>query len=340
LFLRSEGPRVVYVRDTLELEHVLVSEVCRPLVESREGIEIVSNPAPLRFDGRGRLRSPFADSWRYPVAEPSVVITDLMADELAPERETLGPGIRLEALDARREEDLAGRIEDADAVIVYQVPVSRCTIERLERCRVIVRGGVGYDNVDGPFARERGIALANVPDYCTEEVADSALGLMLALTRGLSSSNSRLRAAEIPWSYAEAAPLRRLRGRVLGIVGLGRIGTATALRAKALGMDVAYYDPYKPLGFDKALGLRHAETLEELVRQSWSPEPALSADAGDPEHDRRARAVAPAGGRTSSTLRGAGSWTRPPSPLPSPAGSSPGSGSTSSSPSRPRRAIR
>jgi D-3-phosphoglycerate dehydrogenase/C-terminal binding protein len=203
------------------------------------------------------------------VAEAKVVITDMVADELAPEREVLGAGIRLEALDARREEELAGRIEDAHAVIVYQLPLSRHTIERLERCRVIVRGGVGYEKVDGPFARERGIALANVPDYCTEEVADSALGLMLALTRGLASSNSRLRALEAPWSYAVAAPLRRLRGRVLGIVGLGRIGTATALRAKALGMEVAYYDPYKPLGFDKALGLRRAATLEELVRDTW-----------------------------------------------------------------------
>ena len=202
--------------------------------------------------------------------EPKVVITDMMADELAPEREALGPGIRLEALDAHREEDLAGRIEDADAVIVYQVPLSRRAIERLERCRVIVRGGVGYDKVDGAFARARGIALAYVPDYCTEEVADSALGLLLALTRGLAFANARLRAREASWSFAVAAPLRRLRGRVLGIVGLGRIGTATALRAKALGMEVAYYDPYKPLGFDKALGLRRAATLEELARESWA----------------------------------------------------------------------
>jgi len=188
--------------------------------------------------------------------EPKVGITDMIADELDPEREALGAGVRLAALDADREEDLAGRVEDAHALIVYQLPLSRRTIERLERCRVVVRGGVGYDQVDGPFARERGIAVANVPDYCTEEVADSALGLMLTLTRGLASLNARLRAREAPWSYTEAVPLRRLRGRVLGIVGLGRIGTATALRAKALGMEVAYHDPYKPPGFDKALGLR------------------------------------------------------------------------------------
>lgn len=203
------------------------------------------------------------------MAQPKVVITDLVADELTPEREVLEGVARLEALDARREEELLGRIEDADAVIVYRLDLSRRTIERLEHCRVIVRGGVGHDRIDGSLARERGIPVANVPDYCTEEVADSALGLMLTLTRGLSSINTRLQAAAVPWSFSEAAPLRRLRGRVLGIVGLGRIGTATALRAKSLGMEVAYYDPYRPLGYDKALGLRRTETLEELVRSSW-----------------------------------------------------------------------
>ena len=274
------------------------------------------------------------------MAEPKVVITDMMEDELAPEREVLGGGHRLEALGARREEELAGRVEDADAVIVYQLPVSRPTIERLERCRVIVRGGVGYDKVDRVFARERGIPVANVPDYCTEEVADSALGLMLALTRGLASLNARLRAREVPWSYTDAAPLRRLRGRVLGIVGLGRIGTATALRAKALGMEVAYYDPYKPPGFDKALGLRQRRRSRSCPRL-LDAEPALPADGGDPADDRRAHAVAAAAGgvprqhRPRRHRRHVGRF-----PPPSPPAGWPGSGSTSWSTSPPRRTIR
>lgn len=240
------------------------------------------------------------------MAETKVVITDMMADDLAPEREVLGNGVRLEALDARDEEDLAGRVEDADAVIVYRVALSRPTIERLERCRVIVRGGVGFDQVDHAFARERGIPVANVPDYCTEEVADSAIGLMLALTRGLGSLNGRLQAREATWSYTEAVPLRRLRGRVLGIVGLGRIGTATALRAKALGMEVAFHDPYKPLGFDEALGLRRVETLEDLARGSWvlslhcplTPETRGLVDA-------RTLSLLPPGGFLVNTARGA-----------------------------------
>ena len=198
-----------------------------------------------------------------------VVITDLIDDDLAPEREVLGELADVTALCARSEAELVGRIEDADAIILYhELSLTEATIRRLKRCRIIVRGGVGYDNVDRQFARQRGIPVCNVPDYGSEEVADSALGMLLSLTRGIHRADSRLRAREADWTYEVAAPLVRLRGRVLGIVGLGRIGTATAMRGKALGMDVVFYDPYKPDGFDKALGIRRVETLDELLAQS------------------------------------------------------------------------
>jgi D-3-phosphoglycerate dehydrogenase/C-terminal binding protein len=198
-----------------------------------------------------------------------VVITDLLDDELAPEREVLDDMAGVTALGARCEDELAGRIEDADALILYhEVNLTRASIGRLRKCRVIVRGGVGYDNVDRQFARERGIPVCNTPDYGSEEVADSALAMMLSLARGIHMANSRLRDGREDWSYAVATPLVRLRGRVLGIVGLGRIGTAMALRSKSLGMDVAFFDPYKPDGYDKALGIRRVETLRELLAQS------------------------------------------------------------------------
>ncbi|MBT4864071.1 MAG: C-terminal binding protein, partial [Planctomycetaceae bacterium] len=106
-----------------------------------------------------------------------------MKDEL----KILGDIADVVALNAGCEEDLFGRIEDADAIMVYHcIEVTARTIDRLENCKLIVRCGVGFDNVDAVAARKRGIPVANVPDYGTEEVADSAIGLTLSLTRGIS----------------------------------------------------------------------------------------------------------------------------------------------------------
>jgi D-3-phosphoglycerate dehydrogenase/C-terminal binding protein len=199
-----------------------------------------------------------------------VVIADFIADDLAPEREVLGDIADVVALDATAESELAGAIDDADAVMLYHnLGIGAATISRLSRCKLIVRCGVGFDNVDRAAARARGIPVANVPDYGTEEVADSAIALTLALTRGTHLFNSRLQRSVGPWSYLQAAPLTRLRGRVFGIVGLGRIGTATAERAKALGMDVAFYDPHKADGYDKAMGVRRVESLDELLAEAF-----------------------------------------------------------------------
>ena len=198
-----------------------------------------------------------------------VVITDFVAGPLETERRVLGEVAEVVALDASSEEEIAGHIEDADAIMMYHtVSITAKTINRLKHCKLIVRCGVGFDNVDWRLARQRGIDVANVPDYGTEEVADSAIGMMLALTRGIALYNSRLRNRQGDWIYKQAKPLWRLRGRVFGIVGLGRIGTAAALRAKALGMEVVFYDPYVPDGRDKSIGARRVETLEALLAEA------------------------------------------------------------------------
>jgi len=202
--------------------------------------------------------------------KPKVIITDFLNNDLAPEREIFGGLADVVALNAFSEDELAGRIDDADAVLLYHyLGLGADSIARLKQCRIIVRCGVGFDNVDRVAARARGIPVANVPDYGTEDVADSAIGMMLSLTRGIHFLNSRLRRKEGNWAHDQAAPLYRLRGRTLGIIGVGRIGTATALRAKALGMDVVYHDPYAPQGRDKSLGIRWVETLQELLEHSF-----------------------------------------------------------------------
>lgn len=199
-----------------------------------------------------------------------VIITDVLTGELEIERGVLGGVAELIACDAYDEQELVGRVEDADALMVYHnITISSATIERLQDCKLIIRCGVGVDNIDLAAAASRGIPVANVPDYGTEEVSASAIGMTLALTRGIHLLNSRLREGRGDWTYTHVAPLRRLRGEVFGVVGLGRIGTATAMRAQSLGMDVVFFDPYKPDGYDKALGIRRVWELGDLLAQSY-----------------------------------------------------------------------
>lgn len=199
-----------------------------------------------------------------------VVITDFINDSLDVEREILGDIADVVAHDAMDESELVGKIESADAIMLYHnLGLSAKTIANLTECKLIVRCGVGFDNVDRNLAKERGIPVANVPDYGTEEVADSAIGMALALTRGIHLYNQRMRQQPDPWMYHVASPLYRHRSRVFGIVGLGRIGTATARRALAMGMDVRFYDPFKPDGYDKAIGVTRVESLKELMAESF-----------------------------------------------------------------------
>jgi C-terminal binding protein len=202
-------------------------------------------------------------------AGAKVVVADFIIEDLTLEKRVLADLADPVALNARCEDDLIGRVEDADALMIYHtIRLTDKTISRLRKCKLIVRCGVGFDNVDLDSARKHGIPVANVPDYGTEEVADSALGLSLSLARGIHFLTGRLRDRRGPWNHEQVRPLHRLRGRVFGIVGLGRIGTATARRARVLGMDVVFHDPYLRDGLDRALGIRRVETLDELLTQA------------------------------------------------------------------------
>lgn len=158
---------------------------------------------------------------------------------------------------------------EAAAIILWHGPlVDTGVIARLSRCSAIIRNGVGYDTVDTKAAAVRGIAVCNVPDYGTEEVADHAIALTLALCRQLFPLDAE--AKQLGWkiSLPIANKMRRLRTLTFGVVGLGAIGTAAALRAKALGFRVVFYDPYLPRGTRKALGIERAASLDELLTAS------------------------------------------------------------------------
>ncbi len=162
-------------------------------------------------------------------------------------------------------DSLPEAVLDAHAIILWHgLRVDRPTMGGFRQCRAIIRNGVGYDTVDLDAATERGIAVCNVPDYGTEEVADHALALILALYRQIFPLDAE--AKRLGWRIGCQSRMRRLRTQVLGIVGLGRIGIATALRAKAFGFRVVFFDPYIPRGLQKAVGVERVDSLEELLR--------------------------------------------------------------------------
>src|SRR5262245_16857887 len=156
---------------------------------------------------------------------------------------------------------------EAHAIILWHGPrVTADILARMKNCRAIVRNGVGFDTVDIAAAAKAGIAVCNVPDYGTEEVADHALALTLALYRQLFPLDRE--AKSLGWKIDTAPKMRRLNTQTFGIVGLGRIGTAAALRAKAFGFRVVFHDPYVPTGTHKALGMQRIDTLEEILKMS------------------------------------------------------------------------
>jgi C-terminal binding protein len=200
-------------------------------------------------------------------AEYHVVIADFLT-ETTVEAPILGDIARLTLAGAHDEAELADHLAGADALVLFHdVPsMGEASFSRARRCRCIVRAGVGYNNIDRAAAARHGVVVCNVPDYGTEEVADHAILLLLAMARKLLPSDAAIRAGG--WDYGTTIGTPRLRGKTLGLVGCGRIGTATAVRAKAFGLDVVFHDPGVPQGVDKALGIRRVHRLDDLLEQS------------------------------------------------------------------------
>jgi len=180
-------------------------------------------------------------------------------------REAIGDGFEAEfcgGADEVTDEQWA----NADAV-VGQSPPAEC-VAKLRRCRIFVKSAVGYDEVNLELYGRMGIAVCNTPDYGTREVADHAIALMMTLTKGIAFHDESLRAdPRGNWRPALNPFGRRMSACTFGVVGIGRIGTAAARRAKAFDMDVVFYDPYQPSGYELALGLRRVDTLAELMSQ-------------------------------------------------------------------------
>uniref|UniRef100_A0A023F5Q7 Putative glyoxylate/hydroxypyruvate reduct n=1 Tax=Triatoma infestans TaxID=30076 RepID=A0A023F5Q7_TRIIF len=162
--------------------------------------------------------------------------------------------------------------EAVGALMWHTIVLTKEDLEKFKTLRIIVRIGSGVDNIDVKAAGELGIAVCNVPGYGVEEVADTTLCLILNLYRRTYWLANMVREGKKftgPEQVREAAQgCARIRGDTLGIIGLGRIGSAVALRAKAFGFNVIFYDPYLPDGIEKSLGLTRVYTLQDLLFQS------------------------------------------------------------------------
>lgn len=171
---------------------------------------------------------------------------------------------------ATNECELPNEIAILDAVIVYnKITLTQITINKLLNCKVIVKAGVGFDNIDICAVGNIGIPVINVPDYGTNDVADHTFALFLSYVKKIGFYNNALQKDLVQyWKPGNGRKVHRLSELTFGIIGMGRIGTAVAMRAKAFGMNVIYYDPYLPDGYDKTYQVKEFKVLEELVINS------------------------------------------------------------------------
>jgi D-3-phosphoglycerate dehydrogenase len=147
--------------------------------------------------------------------------------------------------------DILAVARDADAVLVTYAKLPGELLRQLTRCKAIGRFGLGVDNIDLPAAKELGIAVNYVPDYCLREVSDHAMALLLALARKITLSNKLVQSGR--WEVPPLVPLRRLEGQTLGLIGFGNIPRALAPKAQVFGLKVIAHDPYaKPEVLAKA----------------------------------------------------------------------------------------
>jgi len=206
-----------------------------------------------------------------------VVVTDYVFPNLEPEKEILaGAGAELVAGQCKTREELLQLVPGAHGILnTYFGKIDGGIMDAMPDCRIIVRYGIGVDTIDIPAATARGILVANVPDYCIDEVSDQAVAMLLALNRKLLPGDRNVRAGN--WKLGALKPMKRLSHLTVGILGMGRIGRAIAVKTAVFGSKVIFSDPYfkgeAPAG---AWPVAFAELLEQadaiIVQAPSTPE--------------------------------------------------------------------
>eukprot|EP01090_Pellita_catalonica_P020396 TRINITY_DN727_c0_g1_i1.p1 TRINITY_DN727_c0_g1~~TRINITY_DN727_c0_g1_i1.p1 ORF type:complete len:327 (+),score=44.18 TRINITY_DN727_c0_g1_i1:72-1052(+) len=197
-----------------------------------------------------------------------VVMLDFLS-EAEIEKNVLKDVATVECWEITDNESIPIEIEKVDAILLWHVvSLPKHIVERLKKCKIVVRVGVGFDSVDLKACARQGILVVNIPDYGTEEVADHTITLLLNIMRRVTVLNNKIKATKTFENVAvDAKGSSRIRGKFVGIIGSGMIGIAVARRCAVLGFKVGFYDPYTRDGLDKSIGgLHRFESVEELLK--------------------------------------------------------------------------
>ena len=202
-----------------------------------------------------------------------IVVTDYIEPDLKWEEEQLARydhvHFEYHQLKFAPPDELIAAIRDADVLLVNMTPMPAAVIEGLEKCKLIIRHGVGYDNVDVAAATARGIRVAYEPDYCTDEVAEHAITLMLAAWRKVFTGRRVLEDSSQNgiWDFGPIYPILSVKGKTIGIVGCGRIGSVLLAKLKGFGVEFAICDPYLTAERQAELGIQTRD-LETVLKEA------------------------------------------------------------------------
>ena len=193
-----------------------------------------------------------------------IIIPDHVFDDVYVEQSVLGESFDIEFFKPGYQLSQEQMITTDVLLLWHYFRVNENLLDRMPNCKLIVRFGSGLDSIDLHAAEHCNISVLNVSDYGIGEVADHTLSLLLALSRNILSYQKTDRT----WNKQFSQPNMRLQGKTAGIIGLGRIGLAVAKRIEAFGMNILFYDPYVPTGYEKSLGYDRAESLVDIAKAS------------------------------------------------------------------------
>ncbi len=199
-------------------------------------------------------------------------VTDYVSSPFDIEQDVLGDEYKLVALNWDEEKrcfsDSPDILAQLKGLLVWHSYIDDKTTALLKNCEIISRYGVGHDNIELPALERANIKFCNTPDYGTEEVADTTMAMILGLQRKIHLYDFKAREITEGWQEHVIPPLSRLSTQTVGVIGVGRIGTAVINRLKAFNVNIIGFDPYQPRGHEKAVGYKRVDSLDELLKVS------------------------------------------------------------------------